>query len=134
MRNDSNENAELLKLTSEIVSAYAGNNAVASAHLSDMIGDVFNKLSVLGQPEPEPEPVPAVPINKSLTKKTITCLECGRSMKMLKRHLDVGHDLKPGDYRAKWQLNHDYPMVSSNYSEVRSKLAIELGLGRKPKK
>ena len=99
-----------------------------------MIGDVFNKLSDLGQPEPEPELVPAVPINKSHTKTTITCLECGRSMKMLKRHLDVGHDLKPDDYRAKWRLNPDYPMVSPNYSEVRRKLAIDLGLGRKPKK
>ncbi len=134
MRNDSNENAELLKLTSEIVSAYAGNNAVASAHLSDMIGDVFNKLSVLGQPEPEPEPVPAVPINKSLTKKTITCLECGRSMKMLKRHLKVKHSLLPDDYKKKWKLRRDYPMVTANYSKVRSKLAINIGLGRKPKK
>ena len=134
MRNDSNENAELLKRTTEIVSAYAGNNAVASAHLSDMIGDVFNKLSDLGQPEPEPEPVLAIPIKKSLTKKTITCLECGRSMKQLKRHLDAYHDLEPEEYRAKWRLNHNYPMVTSNYSEVRRKLAIKIGLGRKPKK
>ena len=134
MRNDSNENAELLKLTSEIVSAYAGNNAVASAHLPDMIGDVFNKLSDLGQPEPEPEPVPAISIKKSLTKKTITCLECGWTMKMLKRHLKVKHSLLPDDYKKKWKLRRDYPMVTANYSKVRSKLAINIGLGRKPKK
>ena len=133
MRNNSNENAELRKLTSEIVAAYAGNNAVASAQLSDMIGDVFNKLSDLGKPAPEPDPVPAVPIKKSITKETIRCLECGRPMKMLKRHLKC-HKLLPDEYRAKWRLNHDYPMVTANYSKVRSKLAINIGLGRNPKK
>ena len=133
MRNNSNENAELRKLTSEIVSAYAGNNAVASAQLSDMIGDVYNQLSDLGQPAPEPEPVPAVPIKKSITKKTITCLECGKTMKMLKRHI-MTHKLLPDEYRAKWKLRPDYPMVTANYSGVRRELAKINGLGRGPKK
>ena len=130
------ERSQLLTLTTDIVAAYVGGNAVANEALSSVISDVFAKLSDLGQPASEPEapPTPAVSIKKSITDDYIVCLDCGKSQKMLKRHLTTAHEMTPGDYRAKWNLGHDYPMVAPNYSKKRKVLAKKIGLGRKPAK
>ena len=122
--------AQLLELTSEIVSSHVAHNAVATVDLPQMIATVHAKLASLGEP-PEPPREPAVPIRRSVRKDAITCLECGRSMKMLKRHLRVDHDLSPQEYRIKWHLPPDYPMVAPNYSEKRQALALESGLGQR---
>lgn len=128
------ERAELLELTSEIVAAYAGKNALPSSDLPQLIQTVFDTLSGVGAPQaaPEPEQKPAVPVKKSVGKAEITCLECGKGQKMLKRHLSAAHGLTPEEYRAKWRLPFDYPMVAPDYAETRRKLAKQIGLGRKP--
>ncbi len=130
------EHGELLSLTADIVAAYVGSNSVVIADLSSVINSVYAELLVLGEPEPEPEVklTPAVPIKKSITDDFIICLDCGKQQKMLKRHLMVAHGLTPDQYRAKWGLGHDYPVVAQNYSAVRKKLAKKIGLGRKPTK
>ena len=130
------EHGELLSLTAEIVAAYVGSNSVVIADLSSVISSVYAELSDLGEPEPEPEVklTPAVPIKKSITDDFIICLDCGKQQKMLKRHLMVAHGLTPDQYRAKWGLGHDYPVVAPNYSATRKKLAKKIGLGRKPTK
>ena len=132
MSDKSVEHSELLTLTSDIVAAYAANNAVPGAGLSGLLGTVFHTLSDLGAP-PEPEQKPAVPIKKSVTKQFIICLECGKEQKMIKRHLHTAHDTNPDEYRAKWGLAHNYPMVAPVYAALRRKLAKEIGLGRKRK-
>lgn len=128
------ERSELLELTSEIVAAYAGNNALPSADLPQLIQTVYNSLSGVGAAaaEPESDQKPAVPVKKSVTDTAIVCLECGKGQKMLKRHLAAAHGLTPEEYRAKWRLNYDYPMVAPAYAETRRKLAKQIGLGRKP--
>ena len=130
------EHGELLSLTAEIVAAYVGSNSVVIADLSSVITSVYEELSALGEPEPEPEVklTPAVPIKKSITDDFIICLDCGKQQKMLKRHLMVAHGLTPEQYRAKWRLGHDYPVVAPNYSAMRKKLAKKIGLGRKATK
>ncbi len=133
MSEQSVEQSELLTLTSDIVANHASNNAVPSTDLSGLIETVFNTLSGLGAPPAEPEQKPAVPIKKSVSKKFIACLECGKEQKMLKRHLHTAHDTNPVEYRAKWGLAHDYPMVAPVYADLRRKLAKEIGLGRKRK-
>jgi predicted transcriptional regulator len=115
------------------VANHASNNAVPSTDLSGLIETVFNTLSGLGAPPAEPEQEPAVPIKKSVSKKFIACLECGKEQKMLKRHLHSAHDTNPVEYRAKWGLAHDYPMVAPVYAALRRRLAKEIGLGRKRK-
>ncbi len=123
------ERGELLTLTSEIVAAYTANNALPGAGLPGLLGTVFHTLSDLGaHPEPVPKK-PAVPIKESVTKKFIICLECGKEQKMIKRHLHSAHSTNPAEYRAKWGLAYDYPMVSPVYSALRRKLAKEIGLG-----
>ncbi len=133
MSEKSIEHSEVLALTSDIVAAYAANNAVPSAGLPGLLGTVFHTLSDLGAPAAEPEQEPAVPITKSVTDKFITCLECGKEQKMLKRHLHSAHDTNPDEYRAKWGLAHNYPMVAPVYAALRRRLAKEIGLGRKRK-
>ncbi len=133
MSEKSVERNELLTLTSDIVANHATKNAVPSTDLSGLIETVFNTLSGLGAPPAEPEQEPAVPIKKSVSKKFITCLECGKEQKMLKRHLHSAHDTNPDEYRAKWGLGHHYPMVAPVYAALRRKLAMEIGLGRKRK-
>ena len=133
MSEQSVEHSELLTLTSDIVANHASNNAVPITDLSGLIETVFNTLSGLGAPPAEPEQKPAVPIKKSVSKKFITCLECGKEQKMIKRHLHSAHDTNPAEYRAKWGLAHDYPMVAPVYAALRRKLAKEIGLGRKRK-
>ena len=133
MSEKSVERSELLTLTSDIVVNHASNNVVPSTDLSGLIETVFNTLSGLGAPAAEPEQKPAVPIKKSVTKQFIICLECGKEQKMIKRHLHSAHDTNPVEYRAKWGLAHDYPMVAPVYAALRRRLAKEIGLGRKRK-
>ncbi len=130
MSEKSVERSELLTLTSDIVANHASKNVVPSTDLSGLIETVFNTLSDLGAPPAKPEQKPAVPIKKSVTKKFIICLECGKEQKMIKRHLHSAHDTNPVEYRAKWGLAHDYPMVAPIYAALRRKLAKEIGLSR----
>jgi predicted transcriptional regulator len=129
------DHSELLALTSEIVAAHVSNNAVPSGELSGLIETVFGTLSQLGgEPaEPEVEAKPAVPVKRSVTDDYLVCLEDGKKLKMLKRHLKTAYDMTPEDYRAKWGLPHDYPMVAPNYAKKRQELAKKIGLGRKPR-
>ncbi|MEO0819691.1 MAG: MucR family transcriptional regulator [Pseudomonadota bacterium] len=133
MADGSTDHNELLALTSEIVSAHVSHNPVPSAELPGLIESVFETLSQLGEPEPEPEIElkPAVPVKKSVTDDHIICLEDGKKLKMLKRHLKTAYDMTPEDYRAKWNLPPDYPMVAPNYAAKRQELAKKIGLGRK---
>ena len=135
MAESSVEHTELLTLTSEIVAAHVSNNAVSSTDLPSLIETVFSTLSGLGgKPEaPEVELKPAVPIKKSVTDDHIVCLEDGKKLKMLKRHLKTAYDMTPEEYRAKWGLPPDYPMVAPAYARKRQELAKKIGLGRKPR-
>jgi predicted transcriptional regulator len=125
--------ADLAKLTADVVSAFVSNNKVAASDLPDLISEVSGAFrKIVGPQEPAPEPQePAVPVRKSIKPDSITCLECGKSFKSLKRHIRTDHALEPQEYRAKWELKNDYPMVAPNYAEARSKLARDMGLGRK---
>jgi len=125
---------DFIDLTADIVSAYVGNNAVAASELPGLIASVHSALTstVEGHQEPKVEElVPAVPIKKSVTGDYIICLEDGKKFKSLKRHLRSHYDLSPEDYRAKWNLPLDYPMVAPNYAAARSVLAKKMGLGQK---
>ena len=128
------DRGELLTLTAAIVAAHVGNNAVAGADLGGLIQSVFDTLRGLGRDEQAVpvEPTPAVPIKRSVTDDAIVCLECGKKLKMLKRHLMSDHGMTPEAYRAKWGLKPDYPMVAASYSAQRQALAKQIGLGRKP--
>ena len=120
----------------DIVSAYVSNNAIASAQIPELISTIFNSLDVLREDETieEEEPLkPAVPIRKSIGDDYIICLEDGKKLKMLKRHLRTTYNLTPEEYRAKWGLPSDYPMVAPNYAKQRSQFAKKIGLGRKAK-
>lgn len=125
--------ADLLQLTSEIVSSHVSNNPVAQSDLPALIKTVFDTLSDLSTEEPE-EPVeelkPAVPIKKSVTDDFIVCLEDGKKLKMLKRHLKSAYNMTPEEYRARWSLPADYPMVAPSYARKRQDLAKKIGLGR----
>ena len=125
---------ELTALTADIVSAHVGNNAVAIGDLPQLIRNVHDALAGLAFPPAEPvaELVPAVSIRQSVKPDYIVCLEDGKKLKMLKRHLMTAYDLTPDEYRAKWGLPADYPMVAPNYAESRRQLAKSIGLGRKP--
>ena len=126
---------ELLALTAEIVSAYVGNNALDTSTVPGMIGAVFAKLTELSTDEkPLPETLtPAVPIKRSVTDDYIVCLEDGKKLKMLKRHLMTAYGMTPEAYRARWGLKPDYPMVAPTYAAKRQELAKKIGLGRKPR-
>ena len=132
------EKPELLEMTADIVSAYVGNNTVAAEALPSLIANIHAALSGVstGPVEPEPEPKePAVPIRKSINADFLICLEDGRKFKSLKRHLRTKYDMSPEEYRTKWNLPKDYPMVAPNYAKARSELAKQMGLGqggRKP--
>ena len=130
---DTSDN-ELLDLTTAIVSAHVGHNDVGVDQIPSLIRDVHQALSELGL-EPEIKKLtPAVPIKKSVRKDAIICLECGISAKMLKRHLASAHELSVDQYRERWKLPSDYPVVAPDYAAKRSKLAKKFGLGKKPKK
>jgi predicted transcriptional regulator len=129
--NDSTK-SDLVALTAQIVSAYVSNNTVVATALPTLIGDVHGALSKsTGQAaEPEREELkPAIPIKKSVTADYIICLEDGKKFKSLKRHLRTHYNLSPEEYREKWDLPHDYPMVAPNYAAARSQLAKKMGLG-----
>jgi predicted transcriptional regulator len=124
---------ELLRMTAEVVSAYVSNNTLPTGQLADVIQAVYNSLRGLeGQTAETPtEPLkPAVPIRKSVTAEYLVCLEDGKKLKMLKRHLRSTYNLTPDEYRAKWSLPPDYPMVAPKYAEQRSEFAKKIGLGR----
>ena len=124
----------LTSLTADIVSAYVAHNAITSDKLPEFIGSVYGALSRATVQGVEPEKVelkPAVPIKKSVTAEHIICLEDGKKFKSLKRHLKTHYDLSPEDYREKWGLPHDYPMVAPSYAAARSDLAKNMGLGRR---
>lgn len=126
----------LLQLTTEIVSAYVMNNPVPLASLPGLIADINSVIRGLGGPAALPEPVelvPAVPIKKSITPDYLVSLEDGRKFKSLKRHLMAYHGLTPDEYRKKWSLPADYPMVAPGYAARRSEMAKGIGLGRTPK-
>lgn len=125
---------DLLALTSDIVSSHVANNSVAVSDLPGLIQNVFSTLSNLGAPASSPEVKlePAVPIRQSVKPDYIVCLEDGKKLKMLKRHLMTAYGMTPDDYRTKWGLPADYPMVAPNYAESRRQLAKAIGLGRKP--
>jgi predicted transcriptional regulator len=126
---------EVLALTAEIVSAHVANNTVGQQEVPDLIQSVFGKLTELaaGEETESVELTPAVPIRKSVTDDHIICLEDGKKLKMLKRHLMTAYGMTPEDYRAKWGLKPDYPMVAPNYAAKRQELAKKIGLGRKPR-
>ena len=124
--------SDLLALTTEIVSAHVANNSVALADLPQLIQEVYRTLTTLGTtPVAQERPQPAVPVKKSVTPDYLICLEDGKKLKMLKRHIKTAYDLTPDEYRAKWGLSSDYPMVAANYAKARSDLAVKLGLGRR---
>ncbi|MDA8233021.1 MAG: MucR family transcriptional regulator [Magnetospirillum sp.] len=126
---------DLLTLTTEIVSAHVANNTVALGDLPQLIQDVYRTLASVGSAPAAPErPQPAVPVKKSVTPDYIVCLEDGKKLKMLKRHLKTAYDMTPEEYRERWNLPADYPMVAPNYAAHRSSLAKKIGLGTKPRK
>ncbi len=130
------DNNELVELTTTIVSAYVSNNTVVAGDLPNIINDVHDALSraiVSATQPPVEELKPAVSIKRSVTPDYIICLEDGKQFKSLKRHLRTHYNLSPEEYREKWGLPHDYPMVAPNYAEARSKLAKKMGLGQRRK-
>ncbi len=126
------DQAELLARTTEIVAAHLRKNTVPVDQVPALINDIHKTLAGLGVEEPDR--TPAVPIKRSVRKATIVCLECGKSAKMLKRHLSTAHGLAIKEYRERWGLPADYPMVAPNYAAQRSAMAKKIGLGTKPRK
>lgn len=127
-------NETLITLTSDIVAAHVSNNAVSSEEVATLITSVYSALSGLGQAPvvEEPAPEPAVSVRSSVKKDHLVCLDCGKKMKMLRRHLSSEHGMSPQQYRERWNLAADYPMVASDYAATRRDLAMKIGLGRKP--
>ena len=124
---------ELLRMTADIVSAYVSKNVLPAQQIPEVINTVYSSLTGLNtQPREIPsEPLkPAVPIRKSVTPEYIVCLEDGKKLKMLKRHLRSTYNMSPDEYRARWGLPPDYPMVAPNYAAQRSEFANRIGLGR----
>lgn len=124
---------ERLRMASRVVAAYVGQNPLPAAQLPDLIQSIYDALAVdesttVHLPEPQK---PAIPVKKSITPDYLVCLEDGRKLKMLKRHLRTTYKMTPEDYRAKWGLPADYPMVAPNYAAQRSAFAKKIGLGRK---
>ena len=126
----------LITLTSDIVAAHVSNNSVAVNDLPLLIGNVYAALAGLNpaQPAAEPAPEPAVSIRASVKNDHIVCLEDGKKLKMLKRHLMPRYNMTPEQYRARWNLPADYPMVAPNYAVARSQLAKKMGLGQQARK
>ncbi|MBB4097462.1 MucR family transcriptional regulator [Sphingomonas kyeonggiensis] len=124
----------LITLTAEIVASHVANNSVALGDVPVLIANVHDALASLGTEvaEPEAKQEPAVSIRASIKPDYLVCLEDGRKLKMLKRHLMTQYQLTPADYRAKWNLPDSYPMVAPNYAAQRKDLALKIGLGRKP--
>ena len=123
-----------IEIVADLVSAYVSNNSIRAADLPDFIASIHASIRSLGnghvEAAPAAPPVPAVPVKKSLTQDHIICLEDGKKFRSLKRHLGTVYNMTPDEYRAKWGLPKDYPMVAPGYSEIRSKLAKDIGLGQ----
>jgi predicted transcriptional regulator len=129
--------SDLVALTAEIVSAYVGKNNLPTSELPSLIHDVhaaLNRAARGGTMVESDELKPAVPVKRSVTPDHIVCLEDGKKFKSLKRHLRTHYKLSPDEYRAKWNLPHDYPMVAPNYASARSQLAKKMGLGTRREK
>ncbi len=133
---------DMLELTAKVVSAHLSNNSVETAQLPGLIHDVFRTLSGMGEEAPAAAPPaasaqdrrqPFVPVKKSVFPDYIVCLEDGKKLKMLKRHLKTAYNLTPDQYRERWGLAAEYPMVAPNYASHRSSLAKKIGLGTKPR-
>ena len=124
----------LITHTTDIVVSYVSNNSVGAEDVAELIRNVYGTLAELGQESaaPEARPEPAVSVRSSVKKDHIVCLEDGKRMKMLKRHLMTDHGMTPDEYRARWYLPSDYPMVAPDYADKRRDLAKKIGLGRKP--
>ena len=127
------EQGEILRMTAEVVAAYVGNNSLSATQLPEVINTVYgtfnrvNGATTLANGQPQKA---AIPVRRSITPDYIVCLEDGKKLKMLKRHLRTVYGLSPDEYRAKWRLPMDYPMVAPNYSKQRSAFAKKIGLGR----
>ncbi len=131
---DNSQSADVLGLTAQIVSAHVSNNPVSPDALSSLIQEVYRTLANVGREAPPPDkPQPAVPIKKSVFPDYVVCLEDGKKQKMLKRHLKTAHNMTPDQYRERWGLAPEYPMVAPNYASHRSSLAKRIGLGTKPR-
>jgi predicted transcriptional regulator len=133
---EDSKSSEILELTTNIVAAHVSNNSVGVNDLPKLIRDVHETLAQVeqgnaGQAE---KPTPAVPIKKSITPDYLICLEDGKKLKMLKRHLKTAYNMTPEEYREKWGLPADYPMVAPNYAKQRSRLAKEIGLGTRARR
>ncbi len=128
---DTEQSNELLTLTTEIVAAHVSNNTVALADLPQLINHIYNSLANIGSAPAAPasRPQPAVSIKRSVQPDYIVCLEDGKKLKMLKRHLKTAYNMSPEAYRERWKLPPDYPMVAPNYALQRSRLAKQIGLG-----
>jgi predicted transcriptional regulator len=127
---------DLLALTTEIVAAHVSNNTVAVNDLPQLINQIYNSLANIGTAPATPaaRPQPAVSIKKSIQPDYIVCLEDGKKLKMLKRHLKTAYNMSPEAYRERWGLSSDYPMVAPNYARQRSRLAKEIGLGTRARR
>jgi len=126
------ERPELLGLAAEIVSAHVSRNAVEADQLSRLIQQVFNALATAEQAATAPSKAePAVAVKRSIFADHIVCLDCGKHLTMLKRHLMTDHKITPEQYRQRWELPRSYPLVAPNYAKTRSALAKKFGLGRK---
>jgi predicted transcriptional regulator len=127
---------DLLALTTEIVAAHVSNNMVAVNDLPHLINQIYNSLANIGTAPAAPaaRPAPAVSIKKSVQPDFIVCLEDGKKLKMLKRHLKTAYNMTPEGYRERWGLSSDYPMVAPNYARQRSRLAKEIGLGTRARR
>ncbi len=131
---ESTADADVLGLTAQIVSAHVSNNTVTTDALPALIQEVYRSLAGVGLESAAPsKPQPAVPIKKSVFADYIVCLEDGKKLKMLKRHLKTAYNLTPDQYRERWDLGADYPMVAPSYAKHRSSLAKKIGLGTKPR-
>jgi predicted transcriptional regulator len=129
-----NPEGDVLTLTAQIVSAHVANNSVSTEALPALIHDIYRTLTAVSQGEPVVEKQqPAVPVKKSVFADHIVCLEDGKKLKMLKRHLKTAYDMTPDQYREKWGLPPEYPMVAPDYAQHRSSLAKKIGLGTKPR-
>jgi len=129
--NSSSDNKEIIEWTAEIVASHVQNNSVAIDELSKLIRTVYDSLAGLSGAGSGEKPQPAVSIRRSVTPDYIVCLEDGRKLKMLKRHLSTAYGMSPEEYREKWSLPADYPMVAPNYAKHRSSLAKKIGLGKR---
>ena len=127
----STPNDEIVRMAADIAAAYVSRNSLPSDQVSDVIRSAHAALSEAHRPKPAEAPTPAVSIRRSITPDYLICLEDNKKLKMLKRYLRTRHDMTPEQYREKWKLPADYPMVAPNYSKIRSAFAKQIGLGRK---